>query len=173
MKMASRQRTGSGIFFSPSTGETAFLSNSFVHEVTSGRNVICVPFQIDHVPWRSVDHYYACQKVNDPKLREDMRHIDDPYYVRELGRLLKPEDKVRDWTAERKLELMRKALKVKFEDRPVLTDLLLSTGDAVLHNDNDDLFWGYAEGKGEDRLGKMLMGMRDKLRRERLKKAKR
>jgi predicted NAD-dependent protein-ADP-ribosyltransferase YbiA (DUF1768 family) len=44
-----------------------------------------------------------------------------------------------------------------------LKEKLLATGDAILHEDSPtDVFWGK---KGEDWLGKLLMKVRDEIRR--------
>jgi len=56
---------------------------------------------------------------------------------------------------------MFKGLRAKFRSE-ALRRKLLSTGDAVIHEDNPaDKFWGSG---GDDMLGKLLMQVRDELR---------
>ena len=55
--------------------------------------------------------------------------------------------------------------RAKFIQHPDLREKLLSTGDAILHEDSPwDKYWGYAKGGGLDRLGKLLMQVREELR---------
>jgi len=50
----------------------------------------------------------------------------------------------------------------KFEQNQYLMDKLISTGDEILEEGNNwkDDFWGIYKGKGENRLGKILMEVR-------------
>jgi len=62
---------------------------------------------------------------------------------------------------------MRDALCAKFTQHDDLRRLLLSTGDAKLveHTERDD-FWGNGgDGSGANMLGRLLMELRDELRR--------
>lgn len=62
---------------------------------------------------------------------------------------------------------MRKALRAKFEEHPALAELLVSTGTAELveHTEND-AYWGDGgDGKGRNMLGRILMELRETLRR--------
>ena len=66
-----------------------------------------------------------------------------------------------DWE-QIKEEVMLKALRAKFDQHPALAALLLRSGDGRLHEDAPwDRYWGV---KGKDRLGALLMQVRDKLR---------
>ena len=55
---------------------------------------------------------------------------------------------------------------------PDLQEKLLATGDAYLEEGNywNDTTWGVCNGVGENRLGKILMQVRDEIRRGELKK---
>ena len=51
--------------------------------------------------------------------------------------------------------------------RTNLRKMLLDTGDAILHEDNpEDPFWGIGDGSGESWLGKLLMQVRDEIRKD-------
>jgi len=62
---------------------------------------------------------------------------------------------------------MRQVLLEKFARGSHFADLLLATGEVELVEDNNhgDTLWGAVNGVGENRLGKILMDVRDYLRR--------
>ena len=73
---------------------------------------------------------------------------------------------VEDWDSK-KLDVMLKGLRHKFMN-PRLHQLLIETGDAVIHeNSEDDFFWGIGDdGTGESWLGKLLMQVREERKSE-------
>ena len=70
-----------------------------------------------------------------------------------------------DWEVVKE-EVMRRAIRAKFEQNRELRELLLETGDEeLIHESRSDLFWGRTlDGKGENRLGLILMEIRQALR---------
>ena len=70
-----------------------------------------------------------------------------------------------DWESD-KVRVMEQLLAQKFFAGSALADRLLATGDAEIVEGNTwgDTFWGVCRGKGENRLGKLLMARRDELR---------
>lgn len=70
-----------------------------------------------------------------------------------------------DWE-QIKDDIMRKALLRKFETHGDIREILLSTGDAeIVENSPIDYYWGCgANGSGKNRLGIILMEVRDILR---------
>ena len=54
----------------------------------------------------------------------------------------------------------------KFSENEVLKDKLLETGDAILIEGNryHDTYWGMVDGVGENKLGKILMRIREELK---------
>lgn len=82
----------------------------------------------------------------------------DPSKAKRLGRQvqLRP-----DWE-DVKDEIMRLICKAKFIQNPGLMDQLIKTGDAQLVEGNTwgDRVWGVCNGAGENRLGKILMALR-------------
>lgn len=67
-----------------------------------------------------------------------------------------------DW-GEVKVEIMKKAVKAKFEKYEELNELLLSTGDAeIIEHTKNDSFWADGgDGSGKNMLGKILMRIRE------------
>ena len=82
-----------------------------------------------------------------------------PSEARKKGKLvyLRP-----DWE-DIKTQVMEEICRSKFEQNPNLKDKLLKTGEAVLQEGNtwNDKTWGMVDGVGENRLGKILMKLRD------------
>ena len=73
----------------------------------------------------------------------------------------------RDWERA-KTGIMREAVEAKFRQHADLRTLLLGTGEALIveHTDND-AFWGDGgDGGGRNELGRILMAVREMLRRE-------
>lgn len=70
-----------------------------------------------------------------------------------------------DWE-KAKEQIMYEICLAKFQQNPSLKIQLLNTGDAELIEGNDwgDINWGVCDGQGENRLGKILMRVRNELR---------
>ena len=67
-----------------------------------------------------------------------------------------------DWNNAR-IDAMRKAVQAKFDNNPEIMEKLKSLADEYISEDNDwgDTFWGVSRGKGENKLGNILMDIRD------------
>lgn len=85
-----------------------------------------------------------------------------PGKAKRLGRKLPTNP---DWD-DIKVGIMGEILRKKFAI-PQLREKLLATGDAHLEEGNKwgDQFWGTVDGVGENNLGKLLMEIREKIRR--------
>lgn len=132
--------------------EFGFLSN--FHEAT---------IYVDGTKYRSVEHAYQAYKTLDPWSRRLIREAKTPGEAKKLGQsvLLRG-----DWD-EVKIDLMRTFVRKKFEN-PFLRPLLLATNEAELIEGNtwNDTFWGVCKGIGQNWLGKILMEVRDEIRKE-------
>jgi ribA/ribD-fused uncharacterized protein len=121
-------------------------------------------FTLDGVRWPSVEHFYQAQKYAGTEAAERIRRAPSPAKARKAGqdRSLAPRP---DWDRVKE-EVMRSALRAKFEQNRRLRELLLATGDEELvHESGSDLFWGRSrDGAGENRLGQILMEVREALR---------
>lgn len=84
-----------------------------------------------------------------------------PGNAKTLGRNieLRPDwDQVKD-------QIMYDVCKAKFEQNPDLMNLLLATtGHLEEGNNHGDIIWGTVKGVGQNRLGKILMQLRDEFR---------
>jgi len=116
------------------------------------------PIYLNKKWWNSVEHYYQAHKSLDPEDQERIRNLQWASEAKKAGRHVKLRE---DWE-EVKEDIMLKALRDKFSRYKRLKESLLATGDAILHEDSPtDMYWGI---KGKDRLGALLMQVRDELR---------
>lgn len=111
----------------------------------------------------TVEHAYQASKTIDPNIREFIRKAKDPGEAKRLGQGIAVRN---DWEKV-KVDIMRCLIKEKFSN-PFLMHRLLDTEDAqlVLNNKWNDKFWGVCRGAGENWLGKILMEVREELRKE-------
>ena len=70
-----------------------------------------------------------------------------------------------DWE-EIKNKVMLQALRMKFSQNPEIAKELLATGDAILieHTRNDDYWADGGDGSGKNKLGLLLMQIREELK---------
>lgn len=85
-----------------------------------------------------------------------------PAEAKAAGRALKYRA---DWE-QVKFDVMEQCVRYKFTHHPELAAELLATGNAYLEEGNtwNDQIWGVYQGKGDNRLGKLLMKVRGELR---------
>ncbi len=122
------------------------------------------PITLDGQRWPTSQHYIQAQKLDDDAKREEIRRANRPMLAARLGRDRKSPLR-RDWESV-KVEVMRTAVRAKFTQHETLRALLLSTGDAKLveHTENDSYWGDGGDGSGKNRLGHLLMKVRDELR---------
>jgi ribA/ribD-fused uncharacterized protein len=122
------------------------------------------------ITYPSVEHAYMSAKSND--VRWYLKCTDErikPGAIKKMSRgiLL-----VSNWDAI-KVDVMRACLYQKFNQEPYKS-LLIETGDAYIQEGNfwGDTFWGVDLNSklGENRLGKMIMEIRDELKSETVSK---
>lgn len=85
-----------------------------------------------------------------------------PNKAKRLGRKveLRPDwEKVKD-------QIMYEICKCKFTQHPDLREMLVRTGDHELIEGNywNDIYWGVCKGVGQNKLGKILMQIREELK---------
>jgi N-glycosidase YbiA len=137
------------ILFYSKSPEYGWLSNFSEHG-----------FTLEGIRWPSVEHFYQAQKYVGTEAAERIYQAESPLKARKAGqdRALTP---CSNWE-EIKLEVMRRAVRAKFEQNQRLRKLLVSTGDEELvHESGIDLFWGQTQnGVGHNWLGEILMEVR-------------
>lgn len=134
------------------TGPYRFLSNFWT-----------VKLEYEGQRYPSVEHAFQAAKTLDLAARSRIAVLPTSAAAKRAGRTVALRD---DWERVR-VPIMEQLLRLKF-DNPELRTKLLSTGDAVLIEGNTwgDTFWGVCRGAGENRLGRLLMVIRDELRRQ-------
>lgn len=118
----------------------------------------------------TAEHAYQAGKARKREVQEWILAAPSPSLAAMAAHGLFHWDVVPGW-ATLKLDRMRGVLRAKFTQHPALAELLLGTGDARLVEagtvDNAvNRFWGEVGGRGENRLGVMLMALRAELRAE-------
>jgi|WetSurMetagenome_2_1015567.scaffolds.fasta_scaffold185128_2 ribA/ribD-fused uncharacterized protein len=138
-------------------GDYHFLSNFAPAQVT-----------LDAMKFPTVEHAYQAAKTLEPQEREQILGASTPGLARKMGRKLAQRQ---DWPAI-KVKVMQDLVAQKFDGHPDLVKLLLATGEAELVEGNTwhDNFWGdcrcprCAGVTGQNRLGRILMDVRERLR---------
>ena len=122
-------------------------------------------FELDGAWWPTVEHYFQAQKFVSTPYAEKVRDAPSPAIAKRMGRSrchpLRP-----DWE-QVKDEVMRRAVLRKFEAHPDIRTVLLATGaEPIVEAAPRDYYWGCgARGTGQNKLGQILMDVRDILRR--------
>jgi ribA/ribD-fused uncharacterized protein len=121
-------------------------------------------FELDGLAWPTVEHYFQAQKFPGSPYVERIRLAHTPKDAKTLGRSRVVPLRT-DWE-QVKDDIMRRAVRRKFETHAALRALLLGTGDAVLIEDAPgDYYWGCGSaGTGKNMLGLILMEVRAALR---------
>lgn len=119
----------------------------------------------DGVWWPTTEHYFQAQKFDDPDYRERIRRAIRPKEAKLLGTTRKLPLRS-DWEIV-KDGVMLDAVRIKFQTHEKLARLLLSTGRRlIVENAPTDPYWGCGpDGSGLNKLGKILMTVRDELAR--------
>ena len=131
-------------------GEYRFLSNFHSHEIFYRGKL-----------YATNEHAYQAMKTLKTSEREMIRNASTPGKAKRLARkiVLRP-----DWDNE-KITVMLVINAIKYQD-PELRAKLLATGDEELVEGNHwgDTFWGVCDGVGQNYLGRILMFIRDEIR---------
>ena len=133
------------------SGNYDFLSNFYP-----------VVVELDGVKYTSVEHAYQAAKTLDLEEREVFRDSPTPAIAKKLGKKVQIRE---DWE-EVKIEIMTNLVWQKFNDYEDLGKKLIDTRNAELVEGNwwNDKFWGVCRGEGLNWLGKILMAVREDLK---------
>lgn len=131
-------------------GKYYFLSNFYPSDI-----------EYDGITYTSNEAAFQAQKVLDHEEKLRFKNL-DPRKAKKLGRRVKLR---RDWD-EVKDNYMYEICRAKFTQNPDLAAKLLKTGEEELVEGNTwhDTYWGVCNGRGKNRLGKILMKVRSELR---------
>ena len=137
------------------------MIDSFRNEYSFLSNYSCSPFYIDTVLFPTMEHYFQASKASNQEDYLRIAYAPTPGDAKRLGRRIQ----LRPNWEEVKDNVMLIGLRKKFAD-PELHDLLLATGDEELVEGNywGDTYWGVCNGIGQNKLGKLLMQVREEIR---------
>lgn len=128
-------------------GEYAFLSNFYP-----------APIKFDGIEYLNNESAFQAQKC--PARRAEFMNI-SPEQAKHLGRRVELRS---DWESI-KDEIMYAICVCKFVQNPELAEKLIATSNAELVEGNywHDHYWGVCNGSGKNKLGKILMNIREEL----------
>ncbi|WP_163833197.1 GTP cyclohydrolase II [Spartinivicinus ruber] len=138
-------------FYEPKD-DYGFLSNFSLH-----------PIVIDGVAWQSIEHYYQASKFLAADIIARIHHAETPQDAfklsREYNKQVRP-----DW-GQIKESVMKRGLRCKFNQHHQLGHWLVATEKILLvEHSYTDAYWGDGgDGHGLNRLGELLMEVREEL----------
>lgn len=121
-------------------------------------------FELNGAYWPTSEHYFQAQKFAGTPHEDAVRMAPTPKEAAKMGR-----DATRplrfDWEKV-KDEIMKQGVLRKFQTHADIREILLATGDEELvENSPIDYYWGCgADGSGKNKLGIILMAVREILR---------
>lgn len=140
-------------FYSRGDPKYFFLSNFFE-----------APFVVGGVTYPTVEHFFQASKfAKDPELQKAIATASTPREAKRLGGT-RSEAFCKDWGTKRD-GVMATALRAKFGQHADLQARLLATaGSKLIEAAPGDKYWGCGkDGSGVNRLGALLMELRDEL----------
>ena len=145
------------IAFYDQTTDWFEFSNFYRHEI-----------EINDEVWPTVEHYYQAMKFCGQEYYHLIKAAPNPREAKRLGKC--NPNIVTDWE-EYKEAIMYQALLAKFSDA-ILAEKLLSTGELrIEEHSHEDAYWGTGrDGSGKNRMGEILMIVRDDLNKEKQSK---
>lgn len=142
--------------------ETRFLSNFYPYKKDS-KFYSDLVIEFEGLIFDCTENAYQAAKTNDIELKKQISTM-NPYDVVEMAKSgqIPPKE---NWN-EIKLEVMYYLVFQKFNNNKELKQMLIDTQDALLEEGNtwDDTFWGICNGVGQNHLGKILMKVRDEIK---------
>ena len=140
--------------------EMSSTIRKFIGEFTFLSNFYPSPVKFEGQTFPTVEHAFQAAKTQDQAERDIILRCHNPSRAKRKGRqvCLRP-----DWE-EVKENVMLGLLRQKFKGRALRNELLI-TGDAQLIEGNNwgDTYWGVCNGQGKNRLGILLMRVRDEV----------
>ena len=120
---------------------------------------------IDGKIWRTVEHFYQAQKFHNTDFEETIRLQATPMQAKQKAHELLKEHPAENWTYIKE-KIMYKGLYAKFTQNPELGKLLISTGNKnLVERSDNDYYWGDGKDKsGKNRLGRLLIRLRDEIK---------
>jgi ribA/ribD-fused uncharacterized protein len=121
-------------------------------------------FEANGKYWPTVEHFFQAQKFPGMDYEEKIRLAKSPMHAKKMGQTREKPLRA-DWE-DVKDDIMREAVLLKFQTHEQIRDILLGTGsEELVENAPGDFYWGCgADGSGLNRLGVILMEVREQLK---------
>lgn len=123
-------------------------------------------FELDRAWWTTSEHYFQAQKFinTDRPWFDKIREVKTPKEAAKMGRD-RSHPLRSDWE-QVKDKIMQQAVLQKFKTHADIREILLATSDElIVENSPIDYYWGCGKnGNGKNRLGEILMAVRQILR---------
>lgn len=121
-------------------------------------------FELDGYWWATSEHYFQAQKFPNIDWFDKIREAKTAKEAAKMGRDRRYPLRT-DWE-EVKDEIMQRAVLQKFQTHGEIRQILLETGnELIVENSPIDYYWGCGkDGSGKNRLGEILMVVREILR---------
>jgi len=110
------------------------------------------------------EHAYQWKKFHEkyPDIAQEIFDAPSPNQVKNISDQHK--DKVPESFVQNKQEIMKEILLAKIDQHEKVRRVLIETGSkTIVENSPTDMYWGIADGTGENVLGKIWMDIRDGL----------
>lgn len=127
-------------------------------------NFALYPVKMNGKTWPTSEHYFQAQKFDNKSYQEKIRKCASPMKAAELGRSRKVKLK-RNWD-KIKDNVMYDVVYAKFHQHKELKEILFQTFDLkIIEHTENDSYWGDGkDGTGLNKLDKILMKVREKLK---------
>ncbi len=137
------------------------MVNRFQGEYFYLSNFYEVPVLYKGILYDNNEAAFQAQKTTDIKIQKEFTTL-DPVAAKRKGKEIKLRS---DWEQIKEKEMYAICLE-KFTQHPDLAEKLLMTGNRPLEEGNtwNDKVWGTVNGVGKNKLGKILMQIRDNIR---------
>lgn len=123
------------------------------------------PFSLEGAEWPSVTHYFEAMKFEAPAAQAAIRACEHPKAAQRLAGRHRREVR-KDWDAVKEVFMARGVYR-KCRDNDAVAAALVATGEClIMETSQYDYFWGCGrDSRGLNAYGKVLMGVRARLRR--------
>lgn len=106
--------------------------------------------------------HYKKFEADHPEIAEQIMNAPSPWAAMQIDRQHKLE-RHSDWQ-DVKLGIMEELLRAKVDQNDDVRECLLATKNKTIYENSPwDDFWGYADGKGRNEMGKILMKVRKEI----------
>lgn len=109
----------------------------------------------------SAEHAFQAMKSLDREERLAMSVCRSPEEAKKAGKLVKLRP---DWE-DVKVNFMKRILEAKFQNKKLADMLIATCGEELVEGNTwGDTFWGVCKGEGKNTLGKLLMEVREEIK---------